>query len=124
MCVSVKQHWKKDTTEAIAGALYIHKENRLTCVTKTKHSRMLCSGKTSPGIETGLVATCWVEKEVLGIMTSVCTQSRNSSHLKITIGAVHRWLMLVSLATWEAEIRRIEAWGQPGQIVCETPLHL
>jgi hypothetical protein len=30
------------------------------------------------------------------------------------------WLMPVILATWEAEIRRIEVRGQLGQIVCET----
>jgi hypothetical protein len=29
--------------------------------------------------------------------------------------------MLVILATWEAEIRRIVAGGQPGEIVPKTP---
>jgi hypothetical protein len=29
--------------------------------------------------------------------------------------------MLITLATWEAEIRRIEIPGQPGQKVPETP---
>jgi hypothetical protein len=28
----------------------------------------------------------------------------------------------IILATWEAEIRRITVWGQPGQIVCKTLL--
>jgi hypothetical protein len=31
-----------------------------------------------------------------------------------------QWLTPVILATQEAEIRRIEAQSQPGQIVCET----
>jgi hypothetical protein len=30
--------------------------------------------------------------------------------------------MPVILATWEAEIRRILAWGQCRQIVCKTPI--
>jgi hypothetical protein len=35
------------------------------------------------------------------------------------------WFPPVILATWEAEMRRIMIWGQPGQIVCETrPPHL
>jgi hypothetical protein len=33
----------------------------------------------------------------------------------------HRWLMLIILATWEAEIGRILVHSQPRQIVCETP---
>jgi hypothetical protein len=32
----------------------------------------------------------------------------------------HQWLMLVILPTWEAEIRRIAAHVQPGQIVHNT----
>jgi hypothetical protein len=32
-----------------------------------------------------------------------------------------RWLTPVILATWETEIGRIKAGGQPGQIVHETP---
>jgi hypothetical protein len=34
---------------------------------------------------------------------------------------VHWWLEPVILATWEAEIGRIKIWGQPRQIVHETP---
>jgi hypothetical protein len=34
--------------------------------------------------------------------------------------AGHWWLIPVILATQEAEIRRIAARSQPGQIVCET----
>jgi hypothetical protein len=34
--------------------------------------------------------------------------------------ARHPWLTLVILATWEAEIRRIMAQGQPWQIFLET----
>jgi hypothetical protein len=30
--------------------------------------------------------------------------------------------MLIILAIWEAEIRRIGVQGQPGQIVCKTPI--
>jgi hypothetical protein len=33
--------------------------------------------------------------------------------------AWHWWLTPVILATWEAEIRKIEVWGQPRKI--ETP---
>jgi hypothetical protein len=32
----------------------------------------------------------------------------------------HQWLIPVILATWEAEIMKIEVWGQTGQIVHET----
>jgi hypothetical protein len=32
----------------------------------------------------------------------------------------HRWLIPVILATWEAEIRSIAVWGQPGQIVLKS----
>jgi hypothetical protein len=32
------------------------------------------------------------------------------------------WLKPVILATWEAEIRRIMAWGQAGQKVLKTPI--
>jgi hypothetical protein len=32
------------------------------------------------------------------------------------------WLMPVTLATWEAEIRKIVVSGQPRQIVRETPI--
>jgi hypothetical protein len=32
-----------------------------------------------------------------------------------------QWLTPVILPTWEAEIRRIMVWGQPRQIVHETP---
>jgi hypothetical protein len=34
-----------------------------------------------------------------------------------------RWLTYVVLATWEGEIRRIEVWDQPWQILCGTPHH-
>jgi hypothetical protein len=34
--------------------------------------------------------------------------------------ARHQWLIPVSLATWEAEIQRIEVQCQPRQIVLET----
>jgi hypothetical protein len=40
---------------------------------------------------------------------------------KILLVAGCQWLMPVTLATWEAEIRRIVAWCQPRQIVQETP---
>jgi hypothetical protein len=33
------------------------------------------------------------------------------------MSAEPRWLMSIILATWEAEIRRIEVPDQPGQIV-------
>jgi hypothetical protein len=33
----------------------------------------------------------------------------------------HWWLRHVILATWEAEIRRIEVRGHPGKIVHEIP---
>jgi hypothetical protein len=36
--------------------------------------------------------------------------------------ARHQWLTLVTLATQEAEIRRISVQDQPGQIVHETYL--
>jgi hypothetical protein len=36
---------------------------------------------------------------------------------KIVVWDRHRWLMSIILATWEAEIRRLEVRGQPGQIV-------
>jgi hypothetical protein len=36
-------------------------------------------------------------------------------------GARGQWLTPVTLATWEAEIRRIVVQGQPGQIVLKTP---
>jgi hypothetical protein len=32
-----------------------------------------------------------------------------------------QWLTLVIPATWEAEIKRIEVWGQPRQTVPEIP---
>jgi hypothetical protein len=35
--------------------------------------------------------------------------------------ARHQWLTLVILATWEAEVRRIGVWGQPGQTGREIP---
>jgi hypothetical protein len=35
--------------------------------------------------------------------------------------AIHQWLTLIILATWEAEIGRLEVRGLPGQIVPETP---
>jgi hypothetical protein len=34
--------------------------------------------------------------------------------------AVHQWLRPISLATQEAEIRRIAVPGHPGQIVLKT----
>jgi hypothetical protein len=34
----------------------------------------------------------------------------------------HQKLTSVTIATWEIEIRRIMAWGQPGKIVCKTPV--
>jgi hypothetical protein len=40
---------------------------------------------------------------------------------KICAGAGQQWLMPAILATWEAEIRRMEVPGQPGQIVHKTP---
>jgi hypothetical protein len=40
--------------------------------------------------------------------------------LKIKIVAGCQWLMPVILATWEAEIRKIEVQSQPGQIVHKT----
>jgi hypothetical protein len=33
---------------------------------------------------------------------------------------MHQWLILAILATWEAEIGRIEVPGQPRQIVHKT----
>jgi hypothetical protein len=36
--------------------------------------------------------------------------------------AGHQWLVPGILATWEAEVRRLTVWGQPGQIVHETPM--
>jgi hypothetical protein len=36
------------------------------------------------------------------------------------MGAGHWWLMLVIIATWEAEIRKIVVQGQPQKIVQET----
>jgi hypothetical protein len=35
--------------------------------------------------------------------------------------ARYQWLMPVILATWEAEIRRIEVYSQLRQRVCHTP---
>jgi hypothetical protein len=35
--------------------------------------------------------------------------------------AMGQWLMLVIIATWEAESKRIMVWGHPRKTVCETP---
>jgi hypothetical protein len=40
---------------------------------------------------------------------------------KIWLPTGRLWLMPLILATWETEIRKIEVWGQPGQIVHEAP---
>jgi hypothetical protein len=32
------------------------------------------------------------------------------------------WLIPIIVAIWEAKIRRIMVGGQPGQIVCKTPI--
>jgi hypothetical protein len=40
---------------------------------------------------------------------------------EISLWAGCQWLMPVILATWDAKIRWFEVWGQPEQIVHETP---
>jgi hypothetical protein len=42
-----------------------------------------------------------------------------TQHIKSESVARHWYLVPVIPAIWEAEIRRIKAPGQPGQIVCE-----
>jgi hypothetical protein len=51
----------------------------------------------------------------LGVLLPVTDYSKN------VITAGRQWLAPVSLAPWEAEIRRIEVRGQPRQIVLKTP---
>jgi hypothetical protein len=53
-------------------------------------------------------------------MRSANEKTQNSCLKKLGF-ARHQWLMPIILATWEAEIERIEVPGQPGQIVCKTP---
>jgi hypothetical protein len=43
------------------------------------------------------------------------------SVLQATCVAWCQWLVLVILATWEAEIGKIALWGQPRQIVHKIP---
>jgi hypothetical protein len=35
--------------------------------------------------------------------------------------AGHQWPMPIILATWKTEMRRIEVWGQLGQIILKIP---
>jgi hypothetical protein len=37
------------------------------------------------------------------------------------MGAGHWWLMLVIIATWEAEIRKIGVSGYFEQLICKSP---
>jgi hypothetical protein len=50
-------------------------------------------------------------------------EQKHRGKLHSAMPAVKLWLLII-LATWEAEIGRIVAPGQPGQKVLETPPHL
>jgi hypothetical protein len=41
--------------------------------------------------------------------------------VKMSLKARHQWVTSLILATWEAEMERIEVGGQPRQKVLETP---
>jgi hypothetical protein len=55
------------------------------------------------------------------IQLFVCQSLSNKTVFKINRGAGHQWLMILILATWEAEIWRIAVQGQPRQLICKTP---
>jgi hypothetical protein len=58
-------------------------------------------------------------KRTKGKTMKCINNSLSSAITKILVR--HQWLMPAILATWEAEIREIEVWGQCWQIVIETP---
>jgi hypothetical protein len=61
---------------------------------------------TSLAIKEIHIKTCWFYLTLVRMAT-----------IKNTNNAGCQWLMLIILPTQEAEIRRIEVCGQPGQIV-------